>query len=695
MMARKTLLSVMLIVSTIFLIAGPSFAAGKKKSADKPDPAIGTVEKVLRAEVDGQVDRRERLGSTLEQNPDSAVARWQAGFVRDAYSWQSFDDPQLAIAAHEPPVVEEYRRRRDSAPTRQTRNDFPLSTLPGQMALADWCKKHGLLDQERAHLTAALELATIHEQSAIFPRLGYCQVGNQWVSGEQLVNWQEMNRRTRAALKTWGPKLDNIAEKLAGSSRQYKLGLANLKELASSESIPAIEYILCSRDEASALAAIEAFEKTDGYQSTLSLARQAVFSKWDGVRAKATASLKTRRFDDFVPALISLLATPVTATYSTPELHYFQDVPGDHSPCGFVLVWNYVLARETDDQFQAAVLHAADYRLNYFMRGGILNSLKMIRDPSGYMYSPKGNLVEPEDPLSFRAYRYSTLSLLQDRLDEAEMSRSDATQKLQREKQVEAINDRTEKLNTQVIGVLAGVTGNDSSADPRVWWQWWADFSDVERVGDKPIVTVTDESYVYGDATLRFNRISGRCCCLAAGTPVWTDRGPLAIETISVGDRVLAQDIETGALAYKPVLQTTVRPPRELITLRCGSETVICTGGHRFWNSGTGWIRARELASQTLLHTATGNAPVRGEKQGTAAETYNLVVADFHTYFVGKTAFLSQDVLTPKATNNIVPGLSRANAVARQTSPVPGKKRTSDKPDAGTGTVDEASRATP
>jgi hypothetical protein len=679
-MARQT--AWILIVAGICLVAGVAPAAGKKP-ATKPAADSLAVEKVLRAEVAGQVDRREQLAGALSSQPDSAVARWQAGFVRDADAWRSFDDP--LSSAQGPVVLDQYRQLRK----------YALADLAGQVTLADWCKKQGLADQERAHLTVALALATKDEQSAIFPRLGYGQVGNQWVSGEQFVEWQEINRRVTAAVKIWRPKLEKIAEKLAGSRRQSELGLASLKELASPESVPAIEYILCGRDEASALAAAQAFEKTDDCQATLALARQAVFSKWESVRAKATAILKARRFDDFVPAIIGLLESPVTAKYTTPQLYYFQDRPGESSPAGFVLLWNYILARETDDQFQVAVLHAADYRLNYFMRGGILNSLKMIRDPSGHMYNPNGNLVEPEDPLSFRAYRYSIHSLLQDGLDEAEMSRSDATQKYQREQQLEAINDRTKRLNTQVISVLAGISGNDSSADPRVWWQWWADFSDVQRVGEKPVVTVVDESYVYGDPTLRFNRKSGRCCCLAAGTPVWTDRGLLAIETISVGDRVLAQDIETGALAYKPVLQTTVRPPRELMTLRCGGETVICTGSHRFWNSGVGWIRARELASQTLLHTVTGNAPVWSAKNGKAAETYNLVVADFHTYFVGKTGVLSQDVLIPRGTNNVVPGLSRGNAAAQQAASIPGKKKASDKPDASTDAVKEVSRAVP
>jgi hypothetical protein len=93
------------------------------------------------------------------------------------------------------------------------------------------------------------------------------------------------------------------------------------------------------------------------------------------------------------------------------------------------------------------------------------------------------------------------------------------------------------------------------------------------------------------------------------------------------------------------------------------------TGGHHLWSSGGGWIKSRDLESQALLHTVTGNTPVWTAKKGETAQTYNLDVADFHTYFVGKTGILSHDVLTPRGTNNLVPGLSRMNATA-----VPSKK---------------------
>src|SRR5262249_15379228 len=140
----------------------------------------------------------------------------------------------------------------------------------------------------------------------------------------------------------------------------------------------------------------------------------------------------------------------------------------------------------------------------------------------------------------------------------------------------------------------------------------------------------------------------GPMSCFAAGTPVWTETGLAPIEKIQVGDRVLSKDVETGALAYLPVIQTTLRPPKELCTVVIGDETIACTGGHRFWSSGEGWVKARDLAPQARLHTVTGSEAIELQKTDRSEETYNLVVPDFHTYFVGRAGILVQDLLIPR-----------------------------------------------
>jgi hypothetical protein len=107
----------------------PLGAAAKKKSPEKPDVAAAAVEKVLRAEVAGAVDRRQQLAETLKHRPDATTARWQAGFIKAGDSWRSFDGTSQDLASAG--LLGEYRRRREEAP----------QTFRGQIDLANWCRK--------------------------------------------------------------------------------------------------------------------------------------------------------------------------------------------------------------------------------------------------------------------------------------------------------------------------------------------------------------------------------------------------------------------------------------------------------------------------------------------------------------------------------------------------------------------------
>ena len=138
---------------------------------------------------------------------------------------------------------------------------------------------------------------------------------------------------------------------------------------------------------------------------------------------------------------------------------------------------------------------------------------------------------------------------------------------------------------------------------------------------------------------------------------MWTAKGPLAIERIRVGDLVLSQHAETGELAYKPVLRTTVRPSGKLIRIQAAGEEFQTSGGHLFWVAGEGWTKARNLQSGQILHTVAGPAYVSFVESGSEAETYNLVVADFSTYFVGDAKVLSHDNTVRTPTSASVPGL--------------------------------------
>jgi len=202
-----------------------------------------------------------------------------------------------------------------------------------------------------------------------------------------------------------------------------------------------------------------------------------------------------------------------------------------------------------------------------------------------------------------------------------------------------AFHPRTSPLNERLAWVLRRATGQSFSAKPEEWWAWWNQRNEVYSSGSKPVSTIYDS-----ETRTVVDRTSGSVPgvgislagstpapaqfeCLAAGTVVWTIKGPLEIELIRVGDQVLSQDSETGELAFKPVLKTTIRPASPLVRIAAGVDTIQASGGHLFWVAGEGWIKARDLQSGQVLHGARGPVHVSFVEPGEQAQTYNLVVA--------------------------------------------------------------------
>ena len=73
---------------------------------------------------------------------------------------------------------------------------------------------------------------------------------------------------------------------------------------------------------------------------------------------------------------------------------------------------------------------------------------------------------------------------------------------------------------------------------------------------------------------------------------------------------------------------------------------------------GHGWAKAEQFDSGLPLHSLRGATAVSSVDRGLKVETYNLVVADLHTYFVGTQRILSHDVTIMRPTDALVPGLA-------------------------------------
>ena len=94
-----------------------------------------------------------------------------------------------------------------------------------------------------------------------------------------------------------------------------------------------------------------------------------------------------------------------------------------------------------------------------------------------------------------------------------------------------------------------------------------------------------------------------------------------------------------------------------MLRVKIGSEAITTTLGHPFWVSGLGWQMAKEVSESASLHSVNGTARVSAVESANDAEAFNLVVADFNTYFVGEAGVLVHDNTFRRPTLAIIPGL--------------------------------------
>jgi hypothetical protein len=220
--------------------------------------------------------------------------------------------------------------------------------------------------------------------------------------------------------------------------------------------------------------------------------------------------------------------------------------------------------------------------------------------------------------------------------------------------QVVAENRRVQFWNQRIDEVLSDVTGRETDGQAQSWWQWWQEYNDLYVPEDKPLIE-RESTYIVQTSQDRI----ATCECFLPGTPVWTETGTVPIERLRVGDRVLAQDPESGELAFKLVLQTTVRPDAATVRVGVGDEEIYATRGHPFWVAGKGWRMANQLQPGWRLHTPAGAREITHVAEGPEFQAYNLLVADFRSFFVGESKILVHDNTVRQPTAAIVPGITR------------------------------------
>lgn len=135
--------------------------------------------------------------------------------------------------------------------------------------------------------------------------------------------------------------------------------------------------------------------------------------------------------------------------------------------------------------------------------------------------------------------------------------------------------------------------------------------------------------------------IHAGCGCFVGTVTVDTPDGPRAIETIQVGDLVLAKN-ESGNGPVRPrrveaVFVREAAPTLELDVCSASTrETIETTDDHPFWVEGRGWLRADNLWNGAPLGRRDGvSSSICGARRtGRTMRVYNLTVEGDHTFFV-------------------------------------------------------------
>jgi hypothetical protein len=553
---------------------------------------------------------RQAVGFVSDYGP----ARWRLGELRDGDVWRTVDDVADRWALDGRLV--EYEARRNAA----------TDDLPNNLALARWAKKSALFVEAAVHWRRVLRDQADNEEAA--RSLGLKKLNGRWLPHEEYKAGAAEVRRAKRAAKFWKPQLASIRRDLMSlDADERALGLASLRAITERDALPTLqaEFSLADprepfrevdenaatfkRDKTWNLEYVALLSRWPEVEATKALVREAVLSPIEDVRLAAADELSNRPAHHYVPRLLAGMVAPIDA-----RITITLDGAG-----------------------------RVFYRRTFFREGPLADAVATYDD----FYQ---NFVAV--PVFF-ADGYVEDTVIERPVPRAQVNAL-AGEATAVRAAVETANWNIERMNTRIVEAAHRATGVDLPVDATEWWSWWQDYNELYVPAMKPLYERTYANYYapYPVAGYHYP-----VSCFAAGTRVMTKVGSRPIETIRVGDSVLAQDPATGELAFKAVLDRTTRPPEELLAITLGQQAILVTRGHPFWVDGENWQMAKHLRVGDRLHTTAGPTPITEIVEEAPAKTYNLVVDDWHNYFVGDRRVLVHDNTPQRATVMRLPGV--------------------------------------
>lgn len=620
----------------------------------EPNPelerALGLVGQALQAEIDGDLLGRERLLTESEQAaPESGPANWFAGRVLDADGkWTTIEEAMDQAKANK--KLDEYEAMRSQLP----------ASVQGNWQAARWCAQQGMAAQCRAHLENIIVLD--HDHAAARQVLGHQLVGNDWLTPQDQQQLVQRGEFSRAGFAKYRAQIfELMVQAVQGKATARQKALDALNAIDDPQAIPVMEAAAEQFGGQAAIIVAQWLGRIDHQEAALSLARLAVSAPDEQVHQAAIESLKHKSLYDFVPDLMHALSSPVM----------FATVPVMNAQ-GSLTGFRQFFSREGADDVRQLKFDTSTFTQAVAVTRPIATPWRRTRehiahDPSQpfgfrntWLHSNSRGLVTPEMEAFYQD------KLVAAALCEAVMKASVIASVQQRQALAAFENQQISQLNERIARVISEVSQQEFVNIPTDVWNWWDRYnktdyqkSKVQRQRYQHARFAIPRFYDYEvDSPYKDRRDVSitKASCFVAGTQVATLRGPRSIETIMPGDMVLSRHVPSGELRYQPVICGTQREPTQTVILTVDNDTIHATQSHLLWVSGQGWTQAGDIKPGDLLHAAAEPAVVMSTKLDAVLPTYNLIVMDTHTYFVGTSRVLSHDVLPRGSVHELVPG---------------------------------------
>ncbi len=679
------------LVSCVLFVA-PAFALGAENSTEparyeEARAHFGTgadaeVKLALWCEAHGlSAERMKHLARAVLADPNNRTARGLLGLVADEKGrWRQPEaaaeharaDAKLAAA------LAEYNARRERTP----------ETPDAQWKLAVWCEQHGLKPESIAHFSTVIRLAP--RRTDAWKRLGFKLHGGKWMTATQIAEESTEKSTQEKADRDWHARLLRIKGHLSykDPARRAQAESA-FAAITDPRAVPALMSVFGTKDAQSVRISLQILSQIDAPSSSRALADLALGAPTEGTRRAAVEILRRRDPRDFVDRFIARLDEPITFHVKPVGL---PGQPGEILVEGAQANYDRVYTPPAPVNVPVTPGSAIGFDANGF---AVLSLASAV--PSQFVFSPMqmplvsqvlasvrgrdlpnspqrpfadavATSLGPDSGLAAVAFANRgavpfgaapgtpAQTAIPIGKMVAEVEHATYELRAQQKEDVQSLNLRNaaiRKANDPIVADLKDVLGWSAGSKRSDWEHWWNDqrgyvlasrsLSSISTVFEQVTPDYTPQpidNYRY-DPRIGYYRPPTDC--FAAGTEVRTFQGPRAIETIKVGDRVLAQDPTTGSLSYEPVVVVHKNPPSATIRLTFNGETVITTAIQRFWKARHGWVMARDLIEGDTVRTLGGLARVDAVAAGTHQPVFNLEVAAARDFFVAKAGLLVHD----------------------------------------------------